>query len=216
LDDRRRAIDDNDSRAVTGGPPAPDPTHIGRRSRKGFTGLEAFWNYQFWQSESINGYDNFSHLLRVNVFNDPDCSALRNEIDMSNPEDKRIFDKCTQWLGPNLPGITTPDFTSNQRTLAQMERQAKQPASHIGERRQPGQLDAGPLPGQSDISKPQLALPPGVKPLLDQLSPEQRGGLDSAPSAPSAPSQPGATGGSAPNAASPGSAQDLLDFLLGS
>ena len=34
MDDRRRAVDNDDNRAVQGGPPAPDPTHIGRGGRR--------------------------------------------------------------------------------------------------------------------------------------------------------------------------------------
>jgi hypothetical protein len=39
----------------------------------------------------------------------------------------------------------------------------------VGERRSAGQPEAGPLPGQRDISKPQVTLPPAVQELLDQL-----------------------------------------------
>ena len=81
--------------------------------------------------------------------------------------------------------------------------------------RHAGQVDAGPLPGQRDISKPQVALPPAVRRLLDGLTPKQKrklGGL---------PAVPGLTGGGAggaggSGASDPGSGQDLLDFLLGS
>ncbi|MFL5866647.1 MAG: hypothetical protein ACJ766_06050, partial [Thermoleophilaceae bacterium] len=212
MDQRPRAVDNNDDRAVVGGPPAPDPTHIGPGDRHGWTGLESIWNYPFWQGLSINGYDNVSHLLRVSVYGDPDCAALHTHFDLSDPSQKAVFDKCSQWLGPNLPGITSPDFTSNPRELATLEKESKQPAKHVGEVRHAGQVDAGPLPGQRDISKPQVALPPAVRRLLDGLTPKQKrklGGL---------PAVPGLTGGGAggSGASDPGSSQGLLDFLLGS
>jgi hypothetical protein len=39
----------------------------------------------------------------------------------------------------------------------------------VGERRGPGQPDAGPVAGQRDISKPQITLPPGVRDLLKRV-----------------------------------------------
>jgi ABC-type transporter Mla subunit MlaD len=201
-DDRRRAIDKNDNRAVVGGPPAPDPTHINAGDKKGFTGLESFWNYPFWQGQSINGYDNVGHLLRVTIFGDPDCAELQTDLRPNErPEDKEVFDKCSQWLGPNLPGITSPDFTTNPATTARLQRESAKPAREIGERRQSGQPEAGPLPGQRDISKPQVTLPPRVRELIDQLAPKKGG--RSLPSVPQV-------------GADPSTDQGLLDFLLGS
>ena len=43
----------------------------------------------------------------------------------------------------------------------------------MGEQRGEGQPEAGPLPGQRDLSKPQIVLPPDVQQLLDSLSPRQ-------------------------------------------
>ena len=211
LDDRRRAIDKDDNRAVVGGPPAPDPTHIGAGDKHGFTGFESLLNYPFWQGQSLNGYDGVSHLLRLSIFGDPDCAALHNDLDPNhNAADKEVFDKCSQWLGPNLPGITTPDFTSSPRTLAQLRREAAQPASHVGERRQAGQVDAAPLPGQRDISRPQVDLPPDVRKLIDQLAPKK--GRGRVPT----PSLPGVSGGQLQGGADPRTGEGLLDFLLGS
>ena len=162
-DDRKRAID-NDPRAKVNGVPSTDPTYEGGRG--GFTGLEAFWNYGFWQGLSINGFDGVGHMLRLGV-NITECSPLE-----TNPDpDSESFRKCSQWLGPNLPGITTPDFTDNG-SLNSLRKAARTPAKKVGERRSAGQPDAAPLPGQRDISKPQLVLPPKVQQLIDQLAPK--------------------------------------------
>jgi len=207
MDDRRRAIDDTDERAVVKGPPAADPTHIDAGDHKGFTGLEAIWNYPFWQALSLNGYDNVSHMLRASIFLDPQCSSLYTEFDLNDPADKAIFDKCSQWLGRHLPGINMPDFTDSSSTLARLSQDSQQPASQVGERRKAGEPEAGPLPGQRDVSRPQVTLAPGVKELLDRLSPQQRGRL---------PSVLGADGGRLPGATDQRTGEDLLDFLLGS
>ena len=168
LDDRRRAID-NDPRGKVGGPPANDVSNKGRPNNGGFTGLESLWNFFYWSGMSLNGFDNVSHFLRVGVTVNK-CSPFENRTLISNPELKEKFEDCNQWLGPNQPGVTTPDFTRGPRA-ASLRRRSGQPAParRVGERRSPGQPDAGPLPGQKDISKPQIALPPGVQKLLDDL-----------------------------------------------
>jgi ABC-type transporter Mla subunit MlaD len=165
MDDRKRAIE-NDKRAVNGNPPAPDPTHISGNG--GFTGMESLWNYFFWQSLSLNGYDQYAHVLRTSV-TASECSPLSNQEDPKSAH----FKKCSQWLGPNLPGITTPDFTDNG-SMSKLRAEASTPAKKVGERRDAGQPDAGPLPGQRDISKPQVTLPPDVKQLLNDLPRSQR------------------------------------------
>jgi phospholipid/cholesterol/gamma-HCH transport system substrate-binding protein len=166
-DDRGRALED-DPRSVNGSPPAPDPTAIREGGPTGFTGLEALWNYFFWQGLSINGFDDYSHQLRVAI-TETHCGDLHTEFDLSNPVDKKEFEDCSQWLGPNLPGITTPDFTEAGTTAARREA----PARQVGEQRSAGQPDAGPVPGQRDISKPQITLPPDLQRLVEDLSPEE-------------------------------------------
>ena len=166
LDDRRRAID-SDPRGKVGAPPAPDVSNKGRPNNGGFTGLENLWNFFYWSGMSLNGFDNVSHFLRVGITVNK-CSPFENRTLMSNPELKKHFEDCNQWTGPNQPGVTTPDFTRGAQA-ASLARKAGKPAAKVGERRGPGQPDAGPLPGQKDISKPQVVLPPAVQKLLGEL-----------------------------------------------
>jgi virulence factor Mce-like protein len=193
MDQRKRAIE-NDPRAVKGNPPAPDPTHI--TGNGGFTGLELLWNYFFWQSLDLNGYDQYSHILRTSI-TATDCSPLTNKEDPNSAH----FKKCSQWLGPNLPGITTPDFTDNG-SMSKLATEANTPAKKVGERRSAGQPDAAPLPGQRDISKPQVTTPPAVKQLLDGLPKAQREQAQQRLNTQTPP-------------ASGASDTQLLDFLLG-
>jgi ABC-type transporter Mla subunit MlaD len=104
LDDRRRAID-HDPRAKVGGPPPSDPSYGGGRG--GFTGFESLANYFFWQSMTINQFDSIGHLLRVGTRVN-ECTPFHNEPPRT-PEDEALFKRCNSWLGPNQPGITTPD-----------------------------------------------------------------------------------------------------------
>jgi virulence factor Mce-like protein len=102
IDDRKRAVE-NDSRAAATGPPAPDKTHTSGRG--GFTGMEAIWNYFYWQALSTNALDNIGHVLRLNITTG--CGTINYA---NNPTADQI--KCgNQFLGPTQPGVTTPDPT---------------------------------------------------------------------------------------------------------
>ncbi|HEX2234433.1 MAG TPA: MlaD family protein [Thermoleophilaceae bacterium] len=190
MDDRRRATDE-DGRAKVNGPPASDPSHGGGRGV--FTGFEAFWNYFFWQGLSINGYDDVGHLLRASL-TESDCSEWQSAYG-DEPNDPEIFAECSdQWLGPDQPGITTADPTAGTAAAANLRRLDGQPARRRGERRGPGHPEAGPLPGQPDISRPRVVLPPGLRELLEDVQ------------------RPAPGGGAAPDTGP--APNQLLDFLL--
>ena len=171
IDDRKRAIE-NDPRAKETAPPAPDPTAIPNEG--GFTGMEAVWNYFFWQTLSINMLDDEAHILRASLSAVPDCMEFTNE--KPNPDTIR---RCNAYLGPNQPGILSPDplDDGSNPSAAQLRADSGQPATRIGEQRGEGMPEAGPLPGQPDISKPQIVLPPDLQRLLDSLTPRQRRAL---------------------------------------
>ncbi|MGI8845023.1 MAG: MlaD family protein [Thermoleophilaceae bacterium] len=204
LDDRRRAID-NDPRGKVGGPPASDISNRGKANNGGFTGLEAFWSYFFWQTLSLNGFDNVSHMLRIGA-TVGECSPLENRTLQSNPELKGKFERCGAILGPNSPGNTSPDFTKGAQA-ASLAKSGGKPASAAGERRSAGQPDAGPVAGQRDISKPQVTLPPAVQQLLHSL-PKSGGKAAKAPAVDPAKVQKVRSG------STPGGSQQLLDYLL--
>jgi virulence factor Mce-like protein len=176
LDDRKRAIE-NDPRAKATAPPAPDPTAI--PDQGGFTGMESIWNYFFWQTLSINMLDDTAHILRASLTVTPDCARWRNEPPKT-PEDQATFKRCNSYLGPNQPGIFSPDplDDGSNPAAAQLRAASGKPASSVGEQRGEGQPEAGPLPGQPDLSRPQIVLPPGVQQLLDSMSPKERRQLD--------------------------------------
>jgi hypothetical protein len=105
IDDRRRAAEP-DARAAATGPPAGDPTHIPSGSEGGFTGMEAIWNYFYWQAISTNALDDTGHVLRLTALVNP-CSAYQ----VKRTGHESLFDDCNQWLGPYQPGINAPDPT---------------------------------------------------------------------------------------------------------
>jgi phospholipid/cholesterol/gamma-HCH transport system substrate-binding protein len=102
IDDRKRAVEP-DRRAAASGPPAGDKTHT-TSGRAGFTGMEAIWNYFYWQTLSTNALDDVGHVLRLTALVS-ECTPY--EVKPSEEKVKR----CNQFLGPTQPGVTTPDPT---------------------------------------------------------------------------------------------------------
>ena len=158
FDDRNRSIEP-DTRAKESAPPAPDPPAY--KDGQGFTGFASLLNYPYWQTLALNPFDQLGHLLRVALFVGP-CSAFQTgPVDDTN---KDLFAKCNSWLGPNQPGVTTPDPTDNAYASLAAKSDKKGKKTDV---RKPEATK--PLPGQNDPSKPQVVLPPAVQELLNQL-----------------------------------------------
>jgi ABC-type transporter Mla subunit MlaD len=193
IDDRKRSIE-NDPTAAATAPPAPDKTAY--KAGQGFTGMEAFWNYVYWQTLAINGFDEFGHILRLILINNS-CGPY------SAKPTEALQKQCASWTGPNQPGVNAPDPTEGTNNVAAQERAQRRSSTRAQRerRRGPGEPQAPPTPGQPDPSKPHVVLPDGVKQLLDGL----RGPLPKAPAAPQLPRQNRADG----------DAGQLLDYLLG-
>ncbi len=189
-DDSRRSTED-DPLAAEMAPPAPDKTAY--RDGQGFTGMESFWNYIYWQTLGINAFDEFGHLLRIVAFTGGQCSPYS-----ANPTQEQV-DECASWLGPTQPGVLgQPDPTEVEEGGT-----AQRTASRPGEHRGAGEPRATkPLPGQRDLSRPQVTLPEDVRELLDRLR-RKRPGVET-------PALPGGGGSPAPEVP-----MELLDYLLG-
>jgi hypothetical protein len=99
-----------DPRAADTGPPAGDKTHTSS-SRDGFTGMEAIWNFFYWQALTTNPLDDIGHVLRLSVIVN-DCTPY------SVKPSAELIRKCNQFLGPTQPGVTTPDPTEGGAAAA--------------------------------------------------------------------------------------------------
>jgi len=116
---------------VVGGPfRGADPTAISGEG--GFTGMEAIWNYFYWQTLSINMLDDDAHMLRASLTAEPDCMQWRNEPPKT-PADEALFKKCNSYLGPSQPGIYTADPLDDSATSAALRAQSGKPATRLGE-----------------------------------------------------------------------------------
>ncbi len=104
LDDRSRAVE-------------PDPRSPGGQ---GFTGLEALLQYAFNQTTAISYFGQFGHELAVDAFVSKACSPYATTTSIAsnlkayqqNPSSGENPRDCYAWLGPNQPGVTTPDPTA--------------------------------------------------------------------------------------------------------
>src|SRR4051794_24332176 len=208
FDDRNRSIEPDD-RGKDTAPPAPDPTAY--KDGQGFTGFESILNYTYWQTLALNPFDQLGHLLRVALFVGP-CSAFQTgPVDDSN---KDLFAKCNSWLGPNQPGVTTPDPTDNTYApiTAASTKDKKNGKQDTADVRKPEATN--PLPGQNDPSKPQVTLPPAVQELLNQLPQlPLNSTLPSVPNLPNVPNVNNVTGATSQPTDNK-SADKLLDFLM--
>jgi len=94
LDDRGRAVE-------------KDPRSPGGQ---GYTGFEAFLSYVFDQMMAINVFDENGHILKVNL-SATECSNFQNADSLRRQEKQTpgFLKRCGAFLGPNQPGVTTPD-----------------------------------------------------------------------------------------------------------
>jgi ABC-type transporter Mla subunit MlaD len=204
LDNRKRAFD-HDPRATVTAPPAPDPT---RANGRGFTGMEGIWNFFYWQTLSINEFDNISHYLRVLAIQDPNCSPYTADARpgrVNGPQNADAARQCASYLGPFQPGVTAPDPTQNGNAASAASKKA---VAKRGAPRGRGQPEAPPVKGQPDYSHPNPTLPPSVQQLLNHLTNPGGGGGGGGGAVPSVP------GVNLPPL--PGvDANQALDYLLG-
>ena len=102
LDDRGRAVE-------------TDPRSPGG---KGYSGLEALLEYVFNITLAINYYGPYGHLLGVDAFADPVCSPYATPQTIANSiasNGLAATRHCYAFLGPNQPGVTTPDPSWNAK-----------------------------------------------------------------------------------------------------
>ena len=191
LDDRRRSTE-NDPAARDVAPPAPDKTAY--TPGRGFTGMEALWNYIYFQTLAINATDELGHLLRIVLFAGGPCAPYN-----ANPTQDEIKE-CASWLGPNQPGVTTPDTTVT-RTAAR--------SAPARSRRRAARRRESP-PARSEAPAEQRAPTPRREPLTPRRLQDDLGGLlDQLGLGRRTPPAPeGSRGSGDPT-------RSLLDFLLG-
>ena len=170
---------------------------------EGFTGLEAFLQYIFRQGQATNLYDANSYLLKVSLFVDKPCADYTNAEQAKTDPNK---EHCRAWLGPNQPGITTPDPSATaqtERKAARRDRDRDRDRDGRDDRTGEKVPDGPTTGGKGDSGEvlPGVKVPDEVKDLLDEILPGLKGGSDALP---------------APPQLDPRQSDALLDFLFGS
>ena len=115
---------------------------------EGYTGFEAVLQWLFDQSQAINIYDQNGYILKIDLFFSK-CSDYQNlqTLKAKMKSDPSFYKDCAAILGPNQPGITTPDPTSTGRQFAsagapQAKAEAKAPEKKAPESRAAGDRQA--------------------------------------------------------------------------
>jgi len=202
LDDRDRAVE-------------PDKRSPGG---KGYTGFESILSYIFDQTMAINVFDENGYILKINL-SASECSQYQNADSLRRKEKESpgFIKRCLAALGPNQPGVTTPDPTDTGVDDPGHEPAAPHSKSKKKSKRNKRAADkkSDNTPGQPDLKKelerllrngggenapsvPAPALPNVPVPSVPQLPP--------VPSLPNVGQQGGS--GQAPDP------QALLDYLL--
>jgi phospholipid/cholesterol/gamma-HCH transport system substrate-binding protein len=101
---------DTQSRAVEADPRSP--------GGKGYSGIEALLQYAFEQTNAIDYFGQFGHILAVDGFVN-DCSPYQTPatVAASLKAYGSSFRQCYSWLGPNQPGVNERDPTDPTATI---------------------------------------------------------------------------------------------------
>src|SRR6201992_15781 len=94
---------DDPSRAVERDPRSP--------GGNGFNGLQALLGYVFNQTLAVNTFGPEGHVLAVDAFASPMCSAYATPatIAVAIKQYGSAYRQCYSWLGPNQPGVNETD-----------------------------------------------------------------------------------------------------------
>jgi phospholipid/cholesterol/gamma-HCH transport system substrate-binding protein len=94
---------DDPSRAVERDPRSP--------GGNGFTGLQALLGYAFNQTLAINTFGPEGHVLAVDAFVSPMCSAYATPatVALALKQYGSAYRQCYSWLGPNQPAVNETD-----------------------------------------------------------------------------------------------------------
>jgi ABC-type transporter Mla subunit MlaD len=87
---------DDPARAVERDPRSP--------GGQGYSGTQAILRYVFGQSLTINAFDELGYMVR-SASHVSHCAGYADAAEALKPEKEN----CRAWLGPNQPGVTTPD-----------------------------------------------------------------------------------------------------------
>jgi ABC-type transporter Mla subunit MlaD len=187
---------------------------------KGFSGLQALLGYAFNQALAINTFTPQSHELAVDAFFDKECSPYATPafIAMALKAYGPSYRHCYAWLGPNQPGVSTPDPSDPSASIPDP---GGAPPGDKGVPTSASKLTAAdvqamerqdsPLTGGVPSAKSTSGYAPAVKAPTNAVGSTITGAGTSSSSRSASGSSTGSSTGSA---VSSKSAQSLLNYLL--
>jgi ABC-type transporter Mla subunit MlaD len=181
-------VDDRD-RAV-------EPNRLSPGNGAGFTGLEAFLQYAFVQSQAINIFDSKGYLLKLELLVN-ECTQYTNA--QTAITDKKRTEDCKQWLGPNQPGVNSGVVARKAPARSEKQKTPK--------RDKPAETPAAPAPEQPAAPAPPATAPAKPNPARDLLDKVLPGVTDKLKDKLTPPPKRQPT--------SADSDRNLLDYLLG-
>ena len=116
-----------------------DPRSPGGR---GYSGLEAVLRYVFSQSLTLNGFDQFGHMVRAAAHVDECAAYMDGERAKAEPD---VAERCNSWLGPNQPGINQPDPSPPTPDREVASAAIAQEAAASAQRKPRSEADAGQI-----------------------------------------------------------------------
>jgi ABC-type transporter Mla subunit MlaD len=127
---------DDQGRAVERDPRSP--------GGRGYSGTQALLSYPFNQSLVNNAFDEMGYMVRAAAHTDH-CSPYANAETAKRPDKA----DCRSWLGPNQPGVTTPDPSIGGGSSANAGgRGGGEPGGRDGARRRAGARGPDGLGGE--------------------------------------------------------------------
>jgi ABC-type transporter Mla subunit MlaD len=153
---------DDQDRAVERDPRSP--------GGRGYSGTQAILSYAFNQSLVNNAFDELGYMVRAAAHTDH-CSPYADAETAKRPDKA----DCRSWLGPNQPGVTTPDPSGARPSSATDTRARGDRPARARARREPGvrspgadQVGGGPTDPLTDLlggaPTPDLPLPQAPAP----------------------------------------------------
>ena len=120
--------------------------------------VAVFLSYVFDQMMAINVFDENGHILKVNL-SATECSSYQNADSLRRQEKQTpgFLKRCGAFLGPNQPGVTTPDPT---RTGFKYEKLPPPPASQLRARAKRKQSARKPAPALPNVTVPSVPATP--------------------------------------------------------
>lgn len=132
---------------------------------QGYSGSQALLQYIFNQTLVNNGFDELGYMVRAGIFSDS-CSAVRDAKDYKKNE--AALEKCRAWLGPNQPGVTTPDPSAEPEAAKAAAREERASRRRARRQRQGDERSAVGDRPSTDRGQPP-AVPQALEDLLEEL-----------------------------------------------